>query len=237
MDRARKNGVPDCEIQPRSEILKKEPNLNHEVIAGLWCPHAGLVSPYEYAIALAQNAVKNGVTLRLGEEVTSIDVLESLRQGDPDHGDDEEELQKTVNRVLESMETGLRTTPKESSGNLHNFLIQTNGGLEGDGYQYTATIVINAAGLFSDRVASMVGVADFTIAPRKGEYLILDRPEKAVVNTVLFPMPSKEKGKGILVSPTYWGQLLLGPTSRKIDEVMGREDVVRSVSLGAMGAV
>lgn len=50
VERARKNGVPDCQIVPRSEILKKEPKLNHDVIAGLWCPHAGIVSPYEVGV-------------------------------------------------------------------------------------------------------------------------------------------------------------------------------------------
>lgn len=79
----------------------------------------------------------------------------------------------------------------------------------------------------------MVGAADFTIAPRKGEYLLLNKPENPVVNTVLFPMPSKEKGKGILVSPTYWGQILLGPTSRPLSERLAREEVVRQILQGA----
>ncbi|KAJ3213168.1 hypothetical protein HDU67_003221 [Dinochytrium kinnereticum] len=78
--------------------------------------------------------------------------------------------------------------------------------------------VINAAGLYSDKVASMVGAADFRIIPRKGEYVILDKSQGKLVTHVLFPVPNEAKGKGILVSQTYHGNLLLGPTSRDTSE-------------------
>ncbi|KAI9032957.1 FAD dependent oxidoreductase [Hyaloraphidium curvatum] len=233
------NGLTSCRIIERDEIRKLEPNVNRDVTAALWCPDAGLVSPYEYAIALAQNAVTNGVVIRLGEEVTSIDVLDATRPAPVDDHPDEEELRRTVDRVLKGMEDAAGdSVPHEKKkaapdGAPRNFLVHTNGGIEGGGFQYTASIVINCAGLFSDRIADMVGAGDFTITPRKGEYLVLDRPKNPVVNTVLFPMPSKERGKGILVSPTHWGQILLGPTSRKIEERMGREEVVRAILSGA----
>jgi glycerol-3-phosphate dehydrogenase len=64
----------------------------------------------------------------------------------------------------------------------------------------------------------MVGAANFRIMPRKGEYVILDKSQGKMASHVLFPVPSPVRGKGILVSQTYHGNLLLGPTSRDMSE-------------------
>lgn len=53
----------------RDEILAKEPNVNPEVVAGIFCSESGVTSPYEYTIALIENAVANGVQLELDQEV------------------------------------------------------------------------------------------------------------------------------------------------------------------------
>ena len=74
-----------------------------------------------------------------------------------------------------------------------------------------AKYVVNAAGLFADEVARMVGDESFTITPRKGEYMLLDRGA-CPLNTVIFQTPSK-LGKGILVSPTVDGNAFAGPTA------------------------
>ncbi len=72
--------------------------------------------------------------------------------------------------------------------------------------------VINAAGLFADNIATMVGDNSFKIHPRKGEYILLDKESGNIVSHTIFRTPSKA-GKGILVSPTVDGNLLTGPTS------------------------
>lgn len=77
--------------------------------------------------------------------------------------------------------------------------------------------VINCAGLNADEVNDMVALPRFRILPRRGEYNILDRSVGNLVNTVVFQCPS-ELGKGILVSPTVHGNLLIGPNSEDIDE-------------------
>lgn len=74
-----------------------------------------------------------------------------------------------------------------------------------------ARYVVNAAGLYSDEVASLVGDS-YAITARKGEYLLLDRSEGTLVRHTIFPLPT-ETSKGILVSPTASGNLLLGPTA------------------------
>ena len=82
---------------------------------------------------------------------------------------------------------------------------------------YEAKIVINAAGNFSDKIASMVEPIDWKITPRKGEYFVLDHYKTGLVNHVIFPLPS-EKGKGILVTPTSSNNYLVGPSSELIDD-------------------
>ena len=77
--------------------------------------------------------------------------------------------------------------------------------------------IINAAGLFADRIASMVGYNSFKIKPRKWEYLLLDKDCGSLIIHTIFRVPS-EMGKGILVTPTVDENLLIGPTSENIDD-------------------
>ena len=79
-----------------------------------------------------------------------------------------------------------------------------------------AKYVINCAGVFADQIAKMIGDTSFRIIPRKGEYYLLDKIEKKMVNHVLFHCPSK-MGKGILVTPTVHGNVLMGPTAIDLD--------------------
>ena len=84
------------------------------------------------------------------------------------------------------------------------------------GEEIHAKRVINAAGLFSDEVARMIGDDSFTVKARKGEYLLLDRAAQTP-NVVIFQTPSK-MGKGILVSPTVDGNSFAGPTAVNQDD-------------------
>ncbi len=79
-----------------------------------------------------------------------------------------------------------------------------------------AKYLINCARVFSDQIAKMIGDTSFKIIPRKGEYYLLDKNEKKMVNHVLFHCPSK-MGKGILVTPTAHGNVLMGPTAIDLD--------------------
>ncbi len=82
--------------------------------------------------------------------------------------------------------------------------------------QYPCDIVINAAGLYADKIAEMAGATCPILHPRKGEYILLDKKLGAIVTNVLFPVPTKES-KGILVLPTVDGGILLGPTAEDLD--------------------
>ena len=84
-----------------------------------------------------------------------------------------------------------------------------------------ARYLIDAAGLYSDEIARLVGEDSFSIRPRRGEYLILDKECGSFADHTVFRTPTK-MGKGILITPTVDGNLLLGPTSENIDD---KEDV------------
>jgi glycerol-3-phosphate dehydrogenase len=88
--------------------------------------------------------------------------------------------------------------------------------------QVEAHCVINCAGCYSDKIAACVDDDSFTVHPRKGEYVLLDRACGDLVKHTVFPTPSK-MGKGILVTPTVHGNLLLGPTSEDMQDKENKE--------------
>ncbi len=170
LERGRINGVPELEIIGRERLLQMEPHINPEAVAALYAPGAGIVNPFELTVALAENAVMNGVQVFLSQPVTDI-VVEGGR----------------VKEVL---------TP---------------------GYRVETSFVINAAGLYADEIARMVGLDDYYIVPRKGEYYVFDKRFGNLVNRPLFPVPT-EVSKGILVTPTADGNIMIGPNAQNIED-------------------
>lgn len=96
----------------------------------------------------------------------------------------------------------------------------TGKAVPGQPSQIQARYVVNAAGVHADEIARMAGDFSFRIHPRRGEYLLLDKGCGSLTSHTLFRTPT-EKGKGILITPTVDGNLLLGPTSRDLED---RED-------------
>lgn len=83
--------------------------------------------------------------------------------------------------------------------------------------EISVSYVINAAGIYSDQIASLVGDHSFTVRPRRGEYILLDTECGTHVSHTIFRTPTK-MGKGILITPTVDGNLLIGPTSVDIED-------------------
>jgi glycerol-3-phosphate dehydrogenase len=75
--------------------------------------------------------------------------------------------------------------------------------------------IINAAGLYSDEINHHFGYEDFKVTPRRGELIIYDKLSRSLVNHVLLPVPTATT-KGVLVSPTIYGNVLLGPTAEDL---------------------
>lgn len=81
-----------------------------------------------------------------------------------------------------------------------------------------ARFVINAAGLYGDRVdKALTGSSDFTIRPRKGQFVVFDKPAARLVKHILLPVPT-ETTKGIVVCRTAFGNLLVGPTAEEQED-------------------
>jgi glycerol-3-phosphate dehydrogenase len=142
----------------------------------LFAPSAGIISPYETALAFVNNAIINGVTF----------INDSF-----------------VEKICPSSE---------------NILIKTNQG------SIEAKYVINAAGIFSDYIAELIGDNDFQITPQKGEYILFDKSVSDIVKMPIFPI-STGATKGILVSPTVHGNVFIGPNSKN---TMDKEDIETS---------
>jgi glycerol-3-phosphate dehydrogenase len=113
-----------------------------------------------------------------------------------------------VDVKLESEVTGI----EEISG---GYKLHTTAG------DFETRVIINAAGLYADEIHNMAAEPEFTITPAKGEYWLLDKSEGTRVNMVLFQCPTRV-GKGVLVTPTVHGNLLVGPGNIIADE---RDDV------------
>lgn len=103
-----------------------------------------------------------------------------------------------LNTFVESIEVGDEST----------FLRTSSGDI-------TTRWVINAAGLGGDVIDRMLGFDRFTIVPRRGELFVFDKLTRPMANTIVLPVPT-EKGKGVLISPTIYGNVMLGPTSENL---------------------
>ncbi|MBQ7242641.1 MAG: NAD(P)/FAD-dependent oxidoreductase [Bacilli bacterium] len=115
------------------------------------------------------------------------------------------------NALDNGVELALGTTVTAIRHENGHYQVQTDKGT------FEAKVVINAAGVAADHIASLVEEIDWSIQPRKGEYYVLDHYAPGLVNHVLFPLPS-EKGKGILVTMTTAGNYLVGPSSEFVDD-------------------
>ena len=162
------NGVPGLSIISGDKARELEPNLSEEIRAALLAESAGIISPWDYTLAMAEVAVKNGTELFLNTRVTSI-------------------------------EKGKCFTVRSSKGRT-----------------FETRYVINAAGVNSDIVSEMVGDREFSVRPTAGEYYLLDKSEGERVSRVIFQCPN-ELGKGVLVSRTVHGNLIVGPNAVETD--------------------
>lgn len=168
-ERGNANGVPDLKILNREELKEAEPMISDEALCALYAPSAAIVNPWEYGLAMAETAVRNGAEILLESEVTSI---------------------KKENGVF-------KITAGEK--------------------EIEAKYVINAAGVNCDDVHNMIAPPKFKVIPSAGEYYLLDKSEGKRARHVVFQCPNKD-GKGVLVSPTVHGNLIVGPNADARDK-------------------
>ncbi|MFF3499531.1 NAD(P)/FAD-dependent oxidoreductase [Streptomyces sp. NPDC003247] len=77
--------------------------------------------------------------------------------------------------------------------------------------------VVNAAGLGADHVDRLFGHDRFTVTPRRGELLVFDKLARPLVDRIVLPVPTF-RGKGVLISPTVYGNVMLGPTAEDLED-------------------
>lgn len=101
----------------------------------------------------------------------------------------------------------IKITPQADGG----FLVRTMQG------ELKAKTVVNAAGVYADKVSALAGDDSFTIRPRKGEYILFDKTaQQSLVKGIIFPVPSATS-KGILVCGTTHGNVFIGPNANDTD--------------------
>lgn len=87
--------------------------------------------------------------------------------------------------------------------------------------KYDVKYVVNAAGVYADKFNNMVSAKKLSITPRRGEYVLMDREVGGLVDHTIFQLPTK-LGKGVLVTPTVHGNLLVGPNADPLED---KEDI------------
>jgi glycerol-3-phosphate dehydrogenase len=92
----------------------------------------------------------------------------------------------------------------------HTTLVTTAGEIHG-------RWVVNAAGLGADHLDAKFGYRRFTVTPRRGELFVFDKLTRPMVPCIVLAVPSS-RGKGVLVSPTIYGNVMVGPTSENVDD-------------------
>ena len=162
--RAQANGVEGVHIVSGDRAREMEPNVSPEVACALVAPTGGIVDPYGFAFAAAENACGNGVRFLFNHRAERI--------------------------------------------------VRADGGfrVEASGERFFARAVVNAAGLFADELNNMVSGERFSITPRRGEYYLYDTEYATTFEHTMFQVPGP-LGKGVLVTPTIHGNMLIGPNS------------------------
>lgn len=191
-ERGERNGVKGLEILSPGQVWELEPHISKDIVAALYAPTGGIVCPFGMNIALAENAAVNGVEFYLNHPVT--------------------EVKKCVSN---SKDTGTSEKERVSDAAMQAGYIVAAGGED-----FTAPVVINAAGVYADVIHNMVSERKIKITPRRGEYCLMDKNCGNLVHSTVFQLPSR-LGKGILVTPTVHGNLLAGPTAEDIPDKEG----------------
>ena len=112
------------------------------------------------------------------------------------------------NAVLNGAEVYLGQAVADIAVEVDRIRVRTSGGLT-----FAARMVVNAAGVWADEVAGLAGDTSFRLAPRKGQFIIVE--EDHGVAQIILPVPSRIS-KGILVTPIVFGGVLLGPTAEEV---------------------
>ena len=224
------NTVGELQIIDGYEARKLEPALSPNVKAALLINQSGIVCPFNLTIALAENAATNGVEFRLNTKVVAIS--QTTKQSNEKKCEQEFELKLEYTPPLHMRTEAQMKLPSDSEELIEKQSI-------------SAKMVINAAGVYGDAIHNMVldscnldnvdsckGLQRENIIPRRGEYCLYDKEYGNFVQRTIFQVPTK-LGKGVLVTPTVHGNLMIGPNAVDLEDKennttsqMGSEEIL-----------
>ncbi len=115
------------------------------------------------------------------------------------------------NAAANGVDFHLNTTALEIARQDRGWVVRTDRG------DLKATVLVNAAGLYADVFNNQVSSDPMRIIPRRGEYWMIDKSFAGTFHSTIFQLPGK-MGKGVLVSPTVDGTIIVGPTAEDIDD-------------------
>lgn len=224
------SGIVHAGFDPKPGSLKAVLNVEGNRLMEKTCAELGVGYRKNGAlvVAFSDDDMKNlGILYERGEE----NGVEGLKLLDGDQAREvEKNLSKSVKGALYTPTSGVVCPYEltiESVGNAmdngaelyrnfkvcdikkeaRGFIIEAE-----DGRTVESEYVINCAGIYSDKIASMVGDNSFTVTPRAGEYMLLDKEAGDLTDATIFKVPD-HMGKGVLATKTVDGNILLGPTS------------------------
>ncbi len=163
-------------------------------------------SEREPIAALAANAARNGVEVRLDEDGSLAVPGEAIT----DPVSFTLALAGAAVRLGAELTTGFRVVALEARG--RGFELR-----DARGGKITSRVVVNCAGLGAGALARLVGDDSFEVYPRKGEFLVFDPAPGAALDEILLPVPTN-RTKGVLVFPTLDGKVVAGPTAVDQDD-------------------
>lgn len=227
------NGVQGLRILEREELKALEPKLTSEACAALYAPESAIVCPFGLTIALAENAFDNGTEFFLDTEVLNISAPDTDPLGiEPSAQNPWGKDEGTCEDMQQANESTKDSTCKGADSKEGLYRLETSKGT------FLARYVVNAAGVYADKLHNMISKKSYHITPRKGEYMLLDKSAGGHVRHTIFQLPTM-MGKGVLVTPTVHGNLLVGPTATDLEDKedtsttdAGLSDVQRMAKLG-----
>ncbi len=95
--------------------------------------------------------------------------------------------------------------------------------------EIASKFIVNAAGLFADRISSFLGIDDFKVHPRRGQFHILDKAAPIGTKRIILPVPTKVS-KGKICTPTIHGNWLIGPTAEELDDKYAAQSTQEGLS-------
>ncbi|MEU5952446.1 FAD-dependent oxidoreductase [Streptomyces sp. NPDC047525] len=193
LKKAEANAYNDARIIGADEVRSREPHLGEGALGALDVPGESIICPWTTTLAYATQAVRGGVDLHLNCEVEKVGSWESPPPPPP------------------PSDSASDSDPASSGGSDCHELTTPRGAVR-------TRYLINAAGLHADVLdRRFLGHGAFTVTPRRGQLIVFDKLARDLVRHILLPVPTA-LGKGVLVAPTVYGNVLLGPTAEELDD-------------------